>query len=90
MLGIAVGLGLAKGDDKPIYVPSESDLLRAPYLYGYEETKAQWLYEKLAVENNSQQAQITSIQQQIATLQAELHRKEGIIGANQYITRQLL
>jgi hypothetical protein len=82
-------LGLAHGMGKKIYLPPESDLLSSPYIYGYEDEKANWLKTKLKAENDARAREMDNLRGQIINLQAELHRREGHVAANHFVIRQV-
>lgn len=88
-LGIIEGMRQA-GKDIKFYVPSESDLLKSMYLYGFEDGELSVISAKLDSFMGEQDKRIGGAQQQLNGAQIALHQSIGAKSAADYIKKSFV
>jgi len=77
-------LGYAEGMGINIYLPQESDLLKTPFLYGFEDEKADFLRSKLLAKKAEYEAKKAEYQRQIEQATAALNTYDGALQDVEY------
>lgn len=80
-------VGLARGMGIEVYVPPESDLLKTPYLYGFEDGELSVFATKLKEYQAQQQGMAQTMQAQINAAVAKANQAAGASGTIDYILR---
>lgn len=80
-------LGWAAGAGVRLSIPSSSDLLKTPYLYGAEEEEANALRTKYQVRLKELNERKTAMERDFGNLQAALNQIAGAIENTQYFLR---
>ena len=78
-------IGLARGQGIEVYLPEQSDLLKANFMYGYEQNKADPFIEKCKNRMKFLDKQKQQTEKQIQGLTTLLNRTEGSIEDLKYI-----
>lgn len=77
-------LGYAEGMGINIYLPQESDLLKTPFLYGFEDEKQDFMRSKLLAKKAEYEAKKAEYQRQIEQATAALNTYDGALQDVEY------
>lgn len=83
-------IGIAKGLGIEVYIPSESDLLKSMYLYGFEDGELSIMSSKLTAFMGEQDGRINTAQANMQQAQILLHQSIGAKNATEYIMKSFV
>lgn len=78
-------LGILKAMGIRVYLPSESDLCKAAYMYGWEQPKAERFLVKLSARKDELQKRLNMLVNQRAQIEAAINQIQGAIENSNYM-----
>lgn len=78
-------IGYAKGRGIKVYIPDESDLLKTPYLYGFEDEKRDAMRVKLLARKREMEQKKAEFTRQAEIANASIHTYNGVIQDVDYL-----
>jgi len=83
-------IGLAKAAGIRVYIPPQSDLLKAPFIYGYQSPEFRTLKQAIGARKNELQGRVQNLQNQVTQQEAQKHQMIGAIENCNFIMKNEL